>query len=303
MILVSLLKMHIKLYLLILSALILATHASPLLSQTESVLSDVVLALADRSLELGNYDEAVTEYKRFIFFNPKDDHTSYALYRMGLAYRAGYNWQEAVDVFRASILATKNSRIADERRIVLATTLIASGNSNLARLELLRVSELSNNPSLRLKSLYFGGIASLYMFDWGAARESFGGFYSEYAEGRMMERAEKIDSILLKTRRSYKSTGLAKFLSTIFPGLGQIYAGDWRDGLNALALNGIVIGFIANAIYRKEYRNAALISSISIRYYLGNIYRAEVDVREHNESLDRRGAARILELVLADEPT
>jgi tetratricopeptide (TPR) repeat protein len=279
-----------------------------LLSQVELALSDEVLSLADRLMELGSYDEAITEYKRFIFFNPKGEDTGCALHRMGLAYRAGYNWQEAIDAFRASILAAEDSRVADERRIVLATTLIASGNYSLARLELLRVSESSERPSLYLKSLYFGGVACLYMFDWDAAREAFGGFYSLRAglrsepTGRTMERAKEIESILFQVRRSYKSVRLARSLSTIFPGLGQIYAGDWRDGLNALALNGLTVALLANAICRRDYRDAVLISSISIRYYMGNIYHAGMDVRKYNESLDRRNAAKILRLAAAEEP-
>ena len=268
--------------------------------QTGPVLSDAALELADRLLEKKHYDEAITECKRFIFFNPADEQISYALYRMGLAYRAGHNWQNAIDAFRESIRTAKNARIANERRITLATTLIASGNYSLARLELLRVSEFSKNPSLRLKSLYFGGVASLYMYDWVATEKAFDDFYSESSDNQ--EHAEEIDFVLSEARGTYRSAGLATFLSTIFPGLGQAYAGHWRDGLNALALNSLTIGLLANAIYRKNYMNAALISSISMRYYLGNRYSAGIDARKYNESLDRRNALKILRLVQADEP-
>ena len=273
------------------------------LSQTEPSLSDVVLTLADRLMGIGSYDEAITEYKRYIFFNPKGEDTGHALYRMGLAYRMGRNWQKAIDAFRVYILTARDSRAVDEGRIVLGTTLIASGNYSLARLELLNVSEFSKYTSLRLKSMYFEGIASLYMSDWDAVNKAFGDFYSEYAEVQMKERAKEIDSVLLKTQQSYRSVGTAKLLSSIFPGLGQIYAGDWRDGLNALALNGLAMGFLANAIYRRDYKDAVLISSISLRYYMGNIYRAEVDVRRYNESLDRQSAMKILKLVSEDEPS
>jgi tetratricopeptide (TPR) repeat protein len=293
---------------LILGVVVGVWESAPALDNRGQETAPTALALADGLMELGSYDEAITEYKRFIFFNPKGEHTGYALYRMGLAYRAGHNWQEAIDALRASILAAERARhasplrIADERRIVLATTLIASGNYSLARLELLRVSEFSRNPSLRLKSLYFRGIASLYMFDWDAVREAFGSFYSGYAEGRMRESAKEIGSALLNARQSYKSIRLAKFLSVIFPGLGQIYAGDWRDGLNALALNSLTIGFLANAICRKDCKDAILISSITMRFYMGNIYRAELDVRKYNEFMDRQNAAKVLSVVRGDEP-
>ena len=270
--------------------------------QTGSVLSDGALKLADRLLEEKHYDEAITECKRFIFFNPEDEQISYALYRMGLAYRAGHNWQDAIDAFKGSIRTAKDARIANERRITLATTLIASGNYSLARIELLRVLEFSKDPLLHRKSLYFDGIASLYMYDWGAAEKAFDDFYFGYADGRMTKRAEEINSILFEARRSHRSVGLATFLSTILPGLGQAYAGHWQDSLNALALNSLTIGLLANAIYRKNHVNAALISSISMRYYLGNRYRAEMDVRKYNQSLDRQNALKILRLVQADEP-
>jgi len=84
--------------------------------------------------------------------------------------------------------------------------------------------------------------------------------------------------------------------------MGQIYAGNWRSGLNALVLNGITIGLFANSIYRKDVKDAALISSISIRYYMGNRYHAEKGIRKYNESQDRQNAAKILNLVREDEP-
>ncbi len=281
-------------------------------SQTGSASSDEALALADRLLEQESYDEAITEYKRFIFFNPKSERVDYALYKMGLAHRSERNWQAAINAFGDSISVTEDLRTIDERRIILATTLIASGNYSLARLELLKVSEYSQHPSLRLRSLYFDGVASLYMFDWDSAEKAFGAFYkaqrelrppeSEQSYGRMAERTREMEAILLKARQSYKSPGLGKFLSTILPGMGQIYAGNWRSGLNALVLNGITIGLFADSIYKKDFKDAALISSISIRYYMGNRYNAEKGVGKYNESQDRQNAAKMLNLVREDEP-
>ena len=263
---------------------------------------DEVLKMADRLREFGSHSEAITEYKRFIFFNPESDHTGDALYGMGLAYRAMRNWQGAINALKASVSATEDPRVSGQRRVILATTLIATGNYSLARLELLKVSEFGKYPSLRLRSLYFEGIAALYGFEWDVAGKAFGKFYSDYAQGEWAGRTKEIELSLLEARESYKSAALAKFLSTILPGTGQMYAGDWRDGLNALTLNGLIIGLIANAVYRKDYLGAALISSISVRYYKGNIYRAETDVRKHNESANRKNAAKILSLVRDDEP-
>ena len=290
-------------YIAIHSCLLAISVLIVLLFRADPVLADQTLSLAEWLLEQESYDAAITEYKRFIFFNPENENLGHAFFGMGLAYRALHNWQEAIDALRASVFATKDSRIADERRIILATTLIASGNYSLARLELIKVSEFSKYPSLRLKSIYFRGIASLYMYDWDAASEAFGDFYSEYDAEKTTEQAKEIDAVLQKAGQSYKSVRLAKVLSTIIPGLGQMYAGNWRDALNALVLNSLTIGLIANAVYSGNYKDAMLLFSVSTRYYMGNRYRAEVNVTKHNESRDRESALEVLRLIRADEPS
>lgn len=261
-------------------------------------MSDEALELAGRLLEEKSYDGAIMEGKRFMFFNPEDERVSDALYIMGLAYRAVHNWRDAINAFRESIRTTKDIEVADERRITLAATLIASGNYSLARLELLNLL----GTSVHAKALYFDGIASLYMFDWDATERAFNSFYSEYADSSMRERAESVNQILPEVRGSRKSVNRAVLLSTILPGLGQAYSGNWRDALNALALNGLTIGLLAKAIYRKDAMDIVLIFPISLRYYAGNRYRARIDAKEYNRSLDRQNALRILNLVREDEP-
>lgn len=275
----------------------------------ELAIADDALSLADQLLRSGDYYSAVTEYKRFIFFNKdhmavaEDEHVSYAFYNMGLAYRAYGDWQSAIDALSESILTTAIPDVADERRITLAGTLIASGNYSLARLELARVLEFSRSPSLRLKAIYFSGIASLYMFDWDSAKKAFNNFYSMHADEKAEDRAKKVESILTQAEAGYRSVKLAKVLSAILPGAGQVYAGDWRDGLNAFILNGSLFGLVIHSLYKKDYKSALLIFSLlTSRYYLGNIYRAGMDVRRYNESIDRKNATRVLELVSADEP-
>ena len=72
-----------------------------------------------------------------------------------------------------------------------------------------------------------------------------------------------------------KSGEVAKLLSAILPGAGQVYVGNWRDGVNALLLNG-ALGFLAvDAVLDGHYVDAALWSGfIFWRYYRGNTFRA-----------------------------
>jgi len=270
-----------------------------LLFQANTGLSDDILTLADSLSGQDKYDSAITEYKRFIFFNPEHPDNAQVFYKMGLAYRAERDWHHALDAIETSIALTQDTEIANERKLLLATTLMASGNYNLARLELVRILDSTKDNSLSRKATYFSGIASIYAFDWDATGKFFDDFYANSSD----EKVKELNSTLLRARESYKSNTTAKILSTIFPGAGQIYASNWHDGLNALALNGAIIGFIANSIYKKDYGNAILIAYLlSYRYYTGNIYHAEKDVEKYNDAVDRRIARELLKIVSHDEP-
>lgn len=79
-----------------------------------------------------------------------------------------------------------------------------------------------------------------------------------------------------------KSETLAVCLS-IIPGLGQTYAGDWKDGLNAFILNGALFGVSAWSILSGDYLTFILIEMDPLfRYYRGNFINAKKRVRDWN---------------------
>lgn len=262
--------------------------------------SEDLISSADSFFAQGKYNEAITEYKRFIFFNANSDEADSVFFKIGLAYRKIRNWHYALDAIENSVNMAKSPAIADERRLSLATTLIASKDYNFAKLELINLIDSTKSEQTLMKALYFSGVASVYNNDWDSTSKYFGDFYNKSnSENRLIE----LNSILPKTKRSYKSPRIAKILSVFLPGSGQIYSGNWRDGLNAFLLNGLLIGSNINAIYKKDYDNAILIFALlTSRYYMGNIYHAEKDAEKYNETLDRNTADKILNLISSDEP-
>ncbi len=268
-----------------------------LLLNNSKIFSDSALSQAERLSSEGNYYSAITEYKRYMFFNPEDK--SYALYNIGMLYRKMHEWQKAIDNLEASISYEKDKNVVEDRRIKLATTLIASQNYNLARLELIKVYEYTQSHTKRLRALYYDGIASVYAFDWNSATESFRKYYSQYDPDKI----QVINSILSDAKSSYKSKRLAQIFSALIPGSGQIYASDLRNGLNAFFLNGVLIFFSANAINKRDYKSALLISTVLLyRYYTGNIYHAGSAVKRYNMQVNRKACKEILQIVSRDEP-
>ncbi|TES92054.1 MAG: tetratricopeptide repeat protein [Candidatus Cloacimonadota bacterium] len=259
---------------------------------------DIALNYANGFFDAGYYEEAITEYKRFIFFNPSSERVSHAYYKIALAYRNERNWTKSIDAFRHSIHTAPNDSIRNEKELALAVTFIANGNYSRAEILLLRVKSSTNNPVIKQKASFLQGIVYLYRFRWKSARDAFQEYLQENPEFQ-----SQIDSLLADAQKlKYKSPTLSKWLSTFFPGTGQVYAGDWKNGLNAMVLNGGLGSSIIYKIIKADYENAFVVYYFLFRrYYIGNRYHAQRIAWEYNEYLNRSSAHRILDTLMLYE--
>jgi len=270
-----------------------------LLCGAPTLAQDLALELGDWLLDSESYPGAITEYKRFIFFNPKSDNVSYAYYKIGLAYRNAHKWTESLDALQRAIQTAASDSIRDERKIALAVTLIASGNYSAAEIKLLKVELFSQFESLQKRAAFFRGISTLYAFKWSESRNAFNKYFDDTTKI-----GKQVDSLLAVSQQlRYKSPKFAKLLSTILPGAGQIYVGDWRNGINALAINMVTGYLLTDALLEHRY-NDALFSFLWLfqRYYMGNRHHAQEIAQNHNLHLNQLLAERILQnLLSADE--
>ena len=244
------------------------------------------LALANHYAKLNNYDAAITEYKRFLFFQPDDDKVPEIYHRIGILHRNLGLLSEAIDSIRQAVIRTSDKEKKSEYQIDLAVTLIANKDYDLARLELIKV--LIRNPSevLYYRALLLQGVTYIYQFRWEEAQETFKNYTQDE---KLNEIFQKIDNL------PYKSKLIAKILSGILPGSGQIYAGNWKSGLNALALNSAFGYVTVDSILDQNYVDAILWTYfIFQRYYQGNLYRSGRAVDEYNDDMNRSIADSIL---------
>ncbi len=257
--------------------------------------SDPALDLGDYFFVRENYDAAITEYERFLFFNADDPRVGEVQFKIGLAYRAQKWWMEAAEAMIAAIQRTTETELQAERRVELAVTLIASGAYDLALVELIKADMQSQSARLRQRARFLRGVAYLYQFKWEQARSVFQVYFDEIPSAAGA--AAEIDALFLDAlNRSQKSEKAARLLSTFLPGLGQTYAGDWKNGLNALLLNG-VLGYITlDAAIERDYDDALLsFFFLFYRYYAGNRYRAVEAAQTFNGWENRRHVEKILQ--------
>ena len=199
----------------------------------------------------------------------------------------------------AAVRLTTETELQAERRVELAVTLVASGAYNLALVELIKVDMQSQSARLRQRARFLRGVAYLYQFKWEQARLVLQTYFDEIPG--TARTAAKIDALFLDALdRSQKSKKVARLLSTFLPGLGQAYVGDWKNGLNALILNG-ALGYVTlDAAIERDYDDALLsFFFLFYRYYSGNRYRAAEAAQTFNDRENRRHVERILQALSA----
>lgn len=257
---------------------------------------DAVLDLADKFFDSDFYEEAITEYQRYIFFNKTGEEVSYAYYKIGLAYRNLRNFEKSLNALELSAGAAFSDTTKDERKIDIAVNLIASREYSKAKFILLKLISFSEIPEIRKKASLFLGIAHLYCYEWESAKDALEIYFKENGKSKTVF---LIDSLLSQAENvNYKSPTTAKWLSTFIPGTGQIYAGNSGSGINALVLNGANIYFIIYKLLKEEYGNAYIIYFFLFRrYYLGNIYNAGKEAREYNRKINEETAENVFNLL------
>ena len=257
--------------------------------------SNSAVDLGDHLFALGDYNAAITEYKRFLFFDADHPQAGGVQFKIGLAYRAQEWWAEAVEAMIAAVQLTMETELQAERRVELAVTLVASGAYDLALVELIKVDMQSQSAQLRQRARFLRCVAYLYQFKWEQARTVLQVYFDEIP-GAARDVAE-IDALLLDAlNRPQKSEKAARLLSTFLPGLGQTYAGDWKNGLNALLLNGVLGYITVNAAIERNYDDALLsFLFLFYRYYTGNRYRAAEAAQTFNNRENRRHVEKILQ--------
>jgi len=247
---------------------------------------ELPLSLGRHLAAQGSYDAAITEYKRFLFFHPGDPRVGEVYYNIGLAYRAESLWTEAIAALRAATHYAMDRESKSEYQLALAVTLIATKNYDLAELELIKVMLRNPSTGLHRRMLFLQGVLYIYQFRWEEAR-------SVLREYTTDARLETLFDAAVNTPQ--KSAGVASVLSRVLPGLGHIYVGDWRDGLNALLLNGALGFLIIDAVLDEHYTDAALWAGlVFMRYYQGATFRARTAVEQFNLQKSRQAAEALL---------
>jgi tetratricopeptide (TPR) repeat protein len=219
-----------------------------------------------------NYFDAVTEFKRLLFFDESKAYKYEANFLIGLSYKNGAKFSEAIEYFTKAELSSKVSKeIFDSRLEIIKLNILRRTTSRALTL----LDSLDGDPRLSNQKdeiNYWRGWAYIFDDDWKKASSTF----KEVQEGNFL--SEFCDSIA----NDHYNPQLAQILS-IIPGAGQFYTGEYVSGLISIGWN-VLWGYLTiNAFVEDRIFDGVIIGTLLWwRFYSGNIQNAEKFAVEKN---------------------
>ena len=229
-------------------------------------------AYARYLLQSQQYSLAAEEYERLIFLRPENDTLRADLLRV---YRRGDMPQRGLEQWakwqlhprpKTRLLYTEYSKL-----------LLRGGYPAEAR-TLVSSSEVFDSAQIRRTVLY----ANLLEQKWSDAKNTL----ATVPTTEKLPRRTEIEKLIQRGQQpKKKNPWVASALSVPVPGLGKIYAGEWKDGLVSL----LFVGINTWQAYRRFDREGLdtfwgwIHGGFALGFYTGGIYGSHKAARRQNQ--------------------
>ncbi len=248
---------------------------------------------ADSLFLAENLFEAITEYKRLLFFDDSEIYDFEANYKIGLCYKLGGKYDDAIKHMKIAEKKCPDYKVRANVKMQIIRTNILRRTIPEALLLLEQVeSQYSNKISLDSIN-YWRGWAYMINDNWVKASEQF----------------EKIDSLhplkILADSVSSKqySEMFTKLLSFVLPGSGQFYTGNYLSGFMSLGWN-VLWGYLTvHAFVTDRAIEGILIGGLLwARFYRGNFQNAEDFAIEKNRKISNYAYEYLAKKYIGEKP-
>ncbi len=229
--------------------------------------------LAQELFKKREYFDAVTELKRLNFFDSTNQFSFQSCLLMGKAHKAGAMLNDAVHNFTMAGIFSRTDEEFYEAEIELIRVNILRRTSSQAHKIIDRLLLDERFISKKDELNYWKGWAYIFEDDWVNAADLF----SKVSENH--ELTNFCDSI---NDQLYSAT-LAKLLSVFIPGAGQIYTGNYLNGIFSLGWN-VFAGWLSINSFAEERIFDGLVAAnfLWLRFYIGGINNAQKFAEEKN---------------------
>lgn len=243
-----------------------------------------LLSFADSLAAEGDHYRAITEYKRFLHYNPQDPQTAYAQLAIGKSLLAGQRWEQTDQALEKVWSLYPCSPEAATAKQLHADAAYDRGDYETAQLRYEKLRD--DSPDDNKPSEYQIGLSQLKQGKLDEARTSF----TNLPEPLKQQLSLSLDEYQQLSR---KSPQLAGTLSAFLPGAGQLYTERPHQAGVAFALNAAFIYGAIEAWDNENYAVAGILSLFEIGWYGGNIYNAMNNAQKFNRKQEHNFLERL----------
>ena len=236
---------------------------------------EAVAAFAEHLFLEGDFLRAGYEYERYLFAQiPEGDSLAAAHERAGRAFRCGGDFGRALGHFRAGFEAAAAE--ADRERAAAETGLTYLHLDDAAGSLRFLQQQPGWEASVQLRRLAAGDL--ILLGRWEEALGALGGHPD--AEVEQLRALARRGATMNR-----KSPALAAVLSSVVPGAGKMYAGEFGDGVQSLLLVGALAALSIVSFHDEGVQSwrGWLYVSMGGLMHAGNIYGSAVSARRYNQ--------------------
>ncbi|MBF0574066.1 MAG: hypothetical protein HQK69_09970 [Desulfamplus sp.] len=295
-------------------------------STTLVINSDMQYRYALELFEKQDFQSAIVEFNRFIYFFPNDNRIKDATFKKGVSIFHAKRYGDAIALFRDLSLplfdnstntnTTKHDSVNIEALFMLSTTFLAikrDASAEMVLQDFLLLNNEIDEPEIEDKALY--ALVWIYISKIEKVQSSYKEASDAIAKaikyidkmtpnGKDKYKADELKANLLKTveiTEQDKKNPLIAGIASIIPGGGFAYANRYHDAIVAFLLNS---AFILAAVESFEDGNSALgglIGFVGFGFYGGNIYGGISSAHKYNKNIIKNRIDRIRHNIEAKE--
>ncbi len=240
---------------------------------TQSADLEEQFKIAQRLFDEEQYFDAITEFKRLLFFDNENEYTFTANFMIGKSYKMGAKISDAIIYFtKAEIAAANTNDIYNCRIEKIRCNILRRTTENAMHL----LDEIESDKRFvnKINEVYFWrGWTNIFSDNWEEASEHF-----------MKSKKDTILSNFCKKVDEKKYSVVFASISSVFiPGSGQFYTGHYLSGLLSLGWN-VLWGYVTvNAfVDNRIFDGFAVANLLWLRFYNGNLQNAKKFAEENN---------------------
>jgi len=235
------------------------------------------IEFAKEQFRIGNHETAVKALNRLLFFS-SDTFSSETFSLLANSYFQQKDYSNAYYYFDLASIQCENDSLRAEFTTMKVACRLYNREFHEAQIDILTYSGRLN-PAQQWQFNLLSGITSFYLDDYNAARS----FFLKCADTSNQQSFIAIETGFERFRKLERryNPRMANLLSIILPGAGQMYSGDFRNGINSMALvAGLIFATVGLASSISFIDSAIIIFPWFQRYYTGGYQRASATAQE-----------------------